>query len=79
MFNVRMIMTISGLAPNNAMQQTVRAARPLLSRLRPASPRTAASKGRATRPAADRGRWTATENGNRNDLDFRKRGRVPHG
>src|SRR5436309_13684508 len=41
----------------NAMQQTVRAARPLLPRLRPTSPRTVARKGRATRPAADRGRW----------------------
>ena len=46
---------------NNAMQLTVRAARPLLSRLRPTSPQTVASKGRATRPAADRGRWTAVE------------------
>src|SRR5438552_1634590 len=42
---------------NNAVKLTVRAARPLLSRLRPTSPRTVASKGRATRPAAYRERY----------------------
>ena len=47
---------VGGPRPNNAMQQTVRAAHPLLSRLRPTSPQTVARKGRATRPAADRGR-----------------------
>ena len=42
--------------PNNAMQLTVRAARPLLPRLRPTSSQTVACKGRATRSAADRER-----------------------
>ena len=52
-----MIYHVTGKPHNNAMQQTVRAARPLLSWLRPTSPRKVASKGRATRPAADRGRY----------------------
>jgi len=48
---------LSDQAPsNNAMQLTVRAARPLLSRLRPTSPHKVARKGRATRTAADRER-----------------------
>ena len=45
---------------NNAVKLSVRAARPLLSRLRPASPLKVARKGRATRPAAYRERWTVT-------------------
>ena len=52
---------VGGPRPNNAMQQTVRAARPLLARLRPASARRVARKRRAARPAADRGRSTDGE------------------
>jgi len=42
---------------NNALNLTVRASRPLQGRLRPTSRRTAAGKGRATRPAGYRERY----------------------
>ena len=59
---------------NYAMQQTVRAARPLLSRLRPASPHKVARKGRATRPAADRGRWAGIKGLKYDTLSSKKYG-----
>ena len=58
--DARRILRTLGRAANNEFQQTAPGVTPLATRLRPTSPRKVARKGRATRPAAELGRYAGS-------------------